>query len=546
MRRDIEWRYHGIKTDLRQLFDSSLPGNEISGHSHQYVMAFNNVVGLPSMYWTNAGEYSYELDGAALARLLARIQFILDAWLVEGGPEHIWTSEFIGAEYARGTQAAFTSLSKQSEEYARQTVLSELLYSPEYQRRIGIAYAQSYSDWKGISDKARIDLANVLSDAVARGINPRATMKIISHRLDVSMSAAFNMAQTEQVGAYRHAIWDETEDTQRRLGMRTALLWLSALKATTRTWHAGRHGKTFTIEEVKAFYAKDGNRYHCYCSQQPVLVDAQGKPLNSALVERLTKERKEWLGETHESDGPKVETKPETRPKKKTSSYTAPAYERLNTVSKVNRWAAENVAETAKIPAGVNIEQLNNCMQLTAELQDRFGLQKLRYLGGINGDTYSYKRNEGMIGGYVHGTNAMLVTKTAFNADDLTAIDIRARAHAFKAKSLAAVESTGNKALIAAIKGSDSISWHAVPTPRGVFSHEFGHAVHRTFTEKFDKLGREAFAGGWQYAMSAYGQTKYSEYLAEAFSLYIENPREAERRIYPPLLAAFEEIDKAK
>ena len=128
-----------------------------------------------------------------------------------------------------------------------------------------------------------------------------------------------------------------------------------------------------------------------------------GNALNTALVERLAKERQEWLGESTEEDKP--ERKPGTKPQEKHSSYTPPTYERLNTVSKVNRWAAENVTETAKIPAGVNIEQLNNCMQLTAELQDRFGLQKLRYLGGINGDIHSYKRSKGMIGGYAHGTN---------------------------------------------------------------------------------------------------------------------------------------------
>ncbi|HAI8714147.1 phage minor head protein [Escherichia marmotae] len=295
MRRDIEWRYHGIKTDLRELFDSQFSGRQVAGNSQKSALICNNDKEPPSLFWVNSGEYQYELDGADLARLFQRTQEILDAWLLDGGPDHIWTGEFIAAEYGRGTQSAFTSLARQSEDYARQTTLSELLFSPEYQRRVGIAYLQSYSHWKGISSKAQTDLANVISDVVARGINPRATARIVSDRLDVSMSRAFNMAQTEQVGAYRQAIWDETEDVQKRLGMRTALLWLSALKPTTRAWHASRHGKTYSIDEVKAFYAKDGNRWNCYCSQQPILVDAQGKPLNTALVERLYQERNEWI-----------------------------------------------------------------------------------------------------------------------------------------------------------------------------------------------------------------------------------------------------------
>lgn len=296
MRRDIEWRYHGIKTDLRKLFDGRLSGyNTTQNSSETSAIICNNDDGPPSLFWVNAGEYEYTIDGAAMAGLFQQIQVILDQWLLEGGPSHIWAGNYVAEEYERGTHMAYTSLAKQSEEYAQQTILTQLLFSPEYQRRIGIAYSQVYSDWKSVSDKARGELANVLSDAVARGVNPRETAKIISQRLDVSMSGAFNIAQTEQVGAYRQAIWDENDDVQQRLGLRTKLLWLSALKSTTRAWHASRHGKTYTTDEVKAFYAKDGNKYHCYCSQVPTLIDMYGDPLNTTLSEKLAKERQEWL-----------------------------------------------------------------------------------------------------------------------------------------------------------------------------------------------------------------------------------------------------------
>lgn len=295
MRRDIEHRYYGIKTDLRELFDSQLNAQRITTNSEfKSAIVCNNAEGPPSLYWVNAEEYDYSLDGGALARLFQQIQAILDKWLLEGGPTHIWSGQFIATEFARGTQYAHASLSKQSQLYENSVTLSELLFSPEYQRRIGIAYAQSYSAWTGISDKARADLADVISNAVARGINPRETAKIVSDRLDVSMSEAFNMAQTEQVGAFRKAIWDENDDAQERLGLRTALLWLSALKPTTRAWHASRHGNTYTRQEVEEFYARAGNRYHCYCSQTPVLIDMYGNPLNTALVERLSKERVQW------------------------------------------------------------------------------------------------------------------------------------------------------------------------------------------------------------------------------------------------------------
>lgn len=297
MQRDIEERYYGIKKDIAESIIPQLTGYSTAANSHNSAIVCNNEDEPSSLYYVNAGEYSYDLDATRLAGLLERIQAILDDWLLEGGPSQIWSGDYVAEEYQRGTQSAFTNLAKQSEVYSQQTTLSQLLFSQPYQTRIGIAYAQTYSDWKGISDAARADLANVLSDAVARGINPRETAKIISKRLDVSMSKAKNIAQTEQVGAYRKASRDETEDAQQRLGIRTALLWLSALKPTTRPWHASRHGNTYTVQQVKDFYAKDGNRYHCYCSQPPVVVDENGKPLNQNLVAKLSKERKQWQEE---------------------------------------------------------------------------------------------------------------------------------------------------------------------------------------------------------------------------------------------------------
>jgi hypothetical protein len=39
-----------------------------------------------------------------------------------------------------------------------------------------------------------------------------------------------------------------------------------------------RHAHLYTNEEVRDWYSKDGNSINCKCSQQSVLVDADGKP----------------------------------------------------------------------------------------------------------------------------------------------------------------------------------------------------------------------------------------------------------------------------
>lgn len=294
MYRDIENRYHDIKVALRQLFDAALIGRERDVNAAQgYLLCVNE--GQPdALYQVNAGTFIYDMSAPQLADLLERVQAILDDHLLEGNGQDIWALEYVSQEYQRGTLSAYTNLSVQSPVYATQTTLASLLSSPAYLNQIASAYVTTYSDWKGVSDKARADLANVISEAIGRGINPRETAQIISKRLNVSMAQAKTIAQTEQVGALRQAQWQETDWARDRLGLNTKLLWLSALKPTTRSWHASRHGRTYTTEDVRAFYAEGGNRYNCYCSQIPVLFDEKGQVVNEGLIDKLSEERKLW------------------------------------------------------------------------------------------------------------------------------------------------------------------------------------------------------------------------------------------------------------
>lgn len=288
MFRDIENRYYQIKLAMRRLLDEKLTGRVQASNNQSYAV-HGNVI-----YQVNAGTYIYDMTAAQLADLLQRVQMILDDSLLDGGSNNLWALEYVTAEYERGTHQAFTNLSVQSPIYEQQTTLTQLLSRPAYLNQIAAASVSTYSDWRLESDKARGDLANVISDAIGRGINPKETARIISSRLDVSMSRAKNMAQTEQVGALRQAQWQETDWSRERLGLNTAILWISALKPTTRPWHAARHGQVFTTKEVAAFYAERGNRYHCYCANIPVILDEDGKVVNPGLIDRLIQERNNW------------------------------------------------------------------------------------------------------------------------------------------------------------------------------------------------------------------------------------------------------------
>ena len=294
MFRDIEGRYLGIKRALKALFDQRLTGREREANSHNWHFLCHVNGEEPTLYQVNAGKFIYDMTPQELSDLLDAVQTILDEYLLEGGDQNQWALDYVIDAFKRGTLEAFNNLSQQSQVYASQTTLQQLLSSPGYQNQIAAARLTTFSDWKAISDAARGDLTNIITDAVARGVNPRETANVISKRLDVSMSRAKNIAQSEQVGALRQAQWNETDWAADRLGLNTGLLWLSALKPTTRLWHASRHGKVYTTEEVRDFYAENGNRYNCYCSQIPALLNDDGSIFNQGLADKLAKERKQW------------------------------------------------------------------------------------------------------------------------------------------------------------------------------------------------------------------------------------------------------------
>ncbi|WP_420258414.1 phage minor head protein [Enterobacter intestinihominis] len=294
MERDIEGRYYAIKVALKALFDQRLTGREREVNSHNWHILCHDNGEDVRLYQVNAGKFIYDMSAQELADLLEAVQGILDDYLLEGGEQNLWAMDYVVAEAQRGTLEAFNNLSQQSQVYASQTTLQQLLSSPGYQNQISAARLTTFSDWKVISDTARGDLTNIITDAVARGVNPRETASVISRRLDVSMSKAKNIAQTEQVGALREAQWNETDWASERLGLNTGLLHLSALKPTTRTTHAFWHGKVRTVQEVRDWYAVDGNKYHCYCSQIPVLLNEDGSIFNEGLSNKMAKERQQW------------------------------------------------------------------------------------------------------------------------------------------------------------------------------------------------------------------------------------------------------------
>lgn len=235
--------------------------------------------------------YTYELDEATLNYILSQGNLLIDEILLEGGQQSPWLYEkYVSVAYQRGTGQEFANLSAQSPAYAAEVEsLRELINSEPYRLRIGLVKSRVFEEMKGLSATVKADMARVLTDGIARGLNPSEVARALKVRAGLEEYRANRIARTEITTALRRARWDESESAQEQFGLKTMLLHLSALSATTRIKHALRHAHTYTIAAVREFYSQGSESINCKCTQISVLVDDDGNPINETIIERAQK-----------------------------------------------------------------------------------------------------------------------------------------------------------------------------------------------------------------------------------------------------------------
>lgn len=248
----------------------------------------------------NADGYGYHYDFSAqrAASISDEIQRILDEVLLEGDSfNQFWMGIEVSSSYEAATRISQGNLASMSADYAAQRTIADILYSEPYLRRLGIAYSSSYSDWKGLSDQGRSQLASVITEGIATGKNPSGVTEDIVKRLDVSKSYAKQLAQTEITGVLRQARRDEAGEANALLGLNVGILWSSALLPTTRMTHGRRHGMTFSPEEVADFYSRDGNKFRCHCGNTECLIIDGVPQITERAKERYAEAKSAWMAE---------------------------------------------------------------------------------------------------------------------------------------------------------------------------------------------------------------------------------------------------------
>lgn len=267
--------------------------------------------------------YEYDVNANWLQQASFFIQQLIYGELLDSQTgnftERWWMNLYLGQQYARGTQQAIQSshnlattvaVGVETSQLVRGVDYESILLTPGYLTRVGLVKGRVFEEMKGLSDDMRSSLSSSLARGMANGLGVREIKADIMKNVfgpnykegknGGDKYRAERIARTEINNAYRTAYWGESDELNETVwkdsGFVTRLLWFSALSATTRLWHARRHGRVYSSTECRDFYSKDGNAIFCLCSQVEVLVDKKtGRVVNQEFVDMVAKDRPKYL-----------------------------------------------------------------------------------------------------------------------------------------------------------------------------------------------------------------------------------------------------------
>lgn len=259
---------------------------------------------IPVEIVTNATTYRYQLDTALLMALLDGAGEKVDALLLEGGDVEPWLfTQYVEVGMTRGIAQQVANLSAQSAAY--KATRGQVLISEPHRRRMILTRARVFEEMQSLSQQVKTDLSRLLTDGMGRGQNPLTIGRNLREQLGIEQFRADRIARTEVGTAQRRAKWDEADDAAEEYGNRTKEMHFSALSATSRRSHVERHGKLFSRNECRTWWAEGANGINCRCGTITTLVDKDGNPISPGVVTRamaikakIAKRGYPWADET--------------------------------------------------------------------------------------------------------------------------------------------------------------------------------------------------------------------------------------------------------
>lgn len=254
--------------------------------------------------------YDYEMTATELAELSDAIGVILNDELLETQDDQLPVGWYfdprIEIPYRQGTieetktindliiAAGVTGLVIDGIS-VRQLQIEQILLSQPYREAVRQAVTSNFEIVKTLSQRTSSQVFGVIERGISAGDTPRTISNAIQERFNVSRSSADRIANTEVNKAYNNAKMRLGKQASEEIGLRTALLHISALLPTTRAHHAARHGNIYTVEAQLSWWdsSQGGspNRINCHCTTETILVDSKGRAVDAELQKMIKDER---------------------------------------------------------------------------------------------------------------------------------------------------------------------------------------------------------------------------------------------------------------
>lgn len=201
--------------------------------------------------------------------------------------------QYVASAFNLGTTQAIANLENQVElPYSAESKIM----SQAHRSRVTILQNRTFEYMQNLSADMKANLNRVLSSGILAGDSPYDVARQIRDQIGIpewnsgnnkaSYARAIRIARTEMNVAHRAAGWAQDEDSN-ELGIKTKLIWFSAMSTTTRRSHAIRHGHLYTRDEVRDFYSRGAHAINCKCAQRSVVLNEDGEPSNHEFVKTI-------------------------------------------------------------------------------------------------------------------------------------------------------------------------------------------------------------------------------------------------------------------
>jgi len=174
----------------------------------------------------------------------------------------------------------------------REVPIEQVLLSEPYRSALNNIQISNFTVIKSLSERTSAQVLQRINAGIEAGSTPTAIVNEISKRFDVSRSNAKRISETEINRAYNDAKLNAANVLGQETGLRAAVLHISALTPTTRDSHAARHGNAYTAADQFQWWEQGANRINCKCTTRSVLIDRNGKVVQTELQSELKEERK--------------------------------------------------------------------------------------------------------------------------------------------------------------------------------------------------------------------------------------------------------------